>query len=539
MSCFRLPVSLCKHYSRLMSKFWWGSLGQNHKIHWKKWDNLCSSKFFGGLGFRNIVHHNQAMLAKQAWRLLTSPDSLVGQLLKAKYFKRNDFLHAAIGHSPSFCWRSILWGRELLLKGLTWKIGDGNSVKISESSWLPSNDKLIFKPGLLPPSQTVSFFITPDRHWDLNKLQHYFDEGMCNSILSVPIDPSHPDALIWNHHPSGCFTVNSAYHLANSSISGPGPSNPATYKSWWVSVWSSSIPPKIKHFVWKAFNHILPSNLNLFHRKSVPSPICSICHSHPDSNTHALLHCSRAGKVWKHSSFFHFYSNNKNCDIKEFMLRGYDFLSKDQFVTFLGLLWSIWNNRNKAIFYSNRDHDYCLENSVSCYLQEYREAQHCISPRSATSQSSSTPQVPPNMYQLNVDAALLPSSNKHGYGAVITNSRGEVVASLSSPSKSGLPPIFAEAEALLRALSWCQAVRFPLAIIVSDCQNLVHRIQKFSHDRSALSGYISKIVSSLLPFPGASVHYNPRTLNSIAHDLARAALGTDEEKIWNYSSSLT
>uniref|UniRef100_A0A803NVX3 Reverse transcriptase zinc-binding domain-containing protein n=1 Tax=Cannabis sativa TaxID=3483 RepID=A0A803NVX3_CANSA len=104
-----------------------------------------------------------------------------------------------------------------------------------------------------------------DRYWDLTKLRYYFDEEMCNAILAVPIDPHNHDALIWNHHHSGCFTVNSAYHLANSNFSTLGPSNPATYRRWWTTVWSSNIPPKIKHFVWKAFHHILPSNLNIFH----------------------------------------------------------------------------------------------------------------------------------------------------------------------------------------------------------------------------------------------------------------------------------
>uniref|UniRef100_A0A803QI44 Reverse transcriptase zinc-binding domain-containing protein n=1 Tax=Cannabis sativa TaxID=3483 RepID=A0A803QI44_CANSA len=136
-----------------MSNFWWGSISHKRKIHWKSWYHLCMSKFFGGLGFRNIVHHNQAMLAKQAWRIFTTPDSLVTSLLKAKYFKHNDFLNAATGHSPSFCWRSILWGKELLIKGLIWKIGDGTSVRITDPNWLPDWDNIPFKSDHIPLSQ--------------------------------------------------------------------------------------------------------------------------------------------------------------------------------------------------------------------------------------------------------------------------------------------------------------------------------------------------------------------------------------------------
>uniref|UniRef100_A0A803QD89 Reverse transcriptase domain-containing protein n=1 Tax=Cannabis sativa TaxID=3483 RepID=A0A803QD89_CANSA len=427
MSCFRLPVSLCKHYTKLMSKFWWGSLGQNHKIHWKKWDNLCTSKFYGGLGFRNIVHHNQAMLAKQAWRILTTPDSLVAQILKAKYFKRNDFLHAPTGHSPSFCWRSILWGRDLLIKGLIWKIGDGTLVNISDSNWLPSHDKVVLKPGLFPPSQNVSFFITEDRHWDLSKLRRYFDEEMCNAILAVPIDPHNNDTLIWNHHHSGVFTVNSAYHLANSNLSSPGPSNPATYKR--------PLPPLFAPFVYLTMIPILTPLSN------VPG-------------------------------------------------------------------------------------------------QEYRDAQNRISISCHTSHHPSpNVQVPDDTYRLSMDAALSQSTNQHGYGAVITDSKGTVIATLMATSHTALPPIFAEAEALHRALLWCRAVRFPIAVITSDCQTLVHRIQNFSPDRSALLGLVALIVSSLSSFLGAVVHHIPRSTNTTAHDLARSALGTDKEIIRNLFSS--
>ncbi|KAM6589547.1 hypothetical protein CsatA_012152 [Cannabis sativa] len=361
---------------------------------------------------------------------------------------------------------------------------------------------------------------------------------MCNAILAVPIDPHNNDSLIWNHHPSGVFTVNSAYHLANSNLSSPGPSNPATHKRWWTTVWSSNIPPKIKHFVWKAFHHILPSNLNLFNRKSTTSPFCSLCFSHHDSNTHSLLECSRAGKIWKHSSFYQFYIKNKHCDIKEFMLRGFESFDKDQLCSFLGLIWAIWNNRNRAIFNPNHVTDFCVENYVSIYLQEYRDAQDRISTSSHTSHHPSPPvQVPDDTYRLSVDAALSQSTNQHGYGAVVTDSKGTVIASFTAPSHTALAPIFAEAEALHRALLWCQAVRFPIAVITSDCQTLVHRIQNFSPDRSALSGLLALIVSSLSSFPGAVLHHIPRSTNVAAHDLARSALGTDKEIIRNLFSS--
>lgn len=56
----------------------------------------------GGLGFRDFSSFNQALVAKQDWRLIQNPDSLVAKMLKAKYYKQTDFLKARIGSNPSY-----------------------------------------------------------------------------------------------------------------------------------------------------------------------------------------------------------------------------------------------------------------------------------------------------------------------------------------------------------------------------------------------------------------------------------------------------
>lgn len=86
-------------------------------MHWHSWESLCLPKSKGGMGFRDLKCFNQALLAKQGWRLLHDSGSLLHEVLKARYFKNSTFLEAYRGYAPSFSWRSI-WGAKSVLLDL-------------------------------------------------------------------------------------------------------------------------------------------------------------------------------------------------------------------------------------------------------------------------------------------------------------------------------------------------------------------------------------------------------------------------------------
>jgi hypothetical protein len=86
MGLFKLPFSVCDDLTKLVRKFWWGADRGKRKTHWMSWDRMCRPKNEGGIGFRDMCIFNQALLARQAWRLIDNPGSLCARVVKAMYY---------------------------------------------------------------------------------------------------------------------------------------------------------------------------------------------------------------------------------------------------------------------------------------------------------------------------------------------------------------------------------------------------------------------------------------------------------------------
>jgi hypothetical protein len=304
MSVFLLPKILCNDLNSLMQRFWWGHQSNENRIHWMCWEKLGVAKSRGGMGFRDLNVFNQALLAKQCWRLWTSPDSLTAQIFKSKYYPNCSILEAQLGGKPSFAWRSIQGASKIVSDGLIWRIGTGSKVRIWGDKWLntPSTYKVQSPVKGLDETAKVEELIDHDRKgWNLQLIEEIFIEDDQRAIKGAPVSSSNqPDKLVWRGTKNGVFSVSSAYHMVKEMEieTQPESSNKRGQNELWKGIWNMRSPNVVKNFMWRACKNILPTKENLMKKKITEESLCPICMLEVETTFHALWDCLASRDVW-------------------------------------------------------------------------------------------------------------------------------------------------------------------------------------------------------------------------------------------------
>ncbi|KAG2303007.1 hypothetical protein Bca52824_031658 [Brassica carinata] len=215
MSHFKLPVATTQEIDAILMRFWWGK-NDNKGLPWVAWKKLQYTKKEGGLGFKDLPKFNDALLAKQAWRIHSKPNCLFSKLYKARYLKDKQLLEGKTCRRQSYGWASLLAGIEVLKKGCSYIVGNGKDIRVFKDNWLP-----VTSPR--PASTTincdlrVSDLITtsPYKHWNPVALQSYLCDEDQRLVTQIYLSQTEKeDMLIWSHTRDGNYTVSSGYNVA-------------------------------------------------------------------------------------------------------------------------------------------------------------------------------------------------------------------------------------------------------------------------------------------------------------------------------------
>lgn len=173
---------------------------------------MTKPKSHGGLGFKDWTIFNQALLAKQAWRLLEHPDSLCARLLKAKYYPWGNILDTAFSKNSSPCWQGIEHGLELLMHGIIWQVHSGTKIRIWLDNWLTRGNHKVIGKASKSRLRWLSYLIDRGtKTWKEDIVRSLFFQPDLEEVLQIFI-PSNDreDFVAWAHEKSGIFSVRSA-----------------------------------------------------------------------------------------------------------------------------------------------------------------------------------------------------------------------------------------------------------------------------------------------------------------------------------------
>ncbi|KAL6550592.1 hypothetical protein OROMI_021080 [Orobanche minor] len=297
------------------------------------------------MGFRDIRSFNKALLAKQLWRMLTNPSSLVARAFVARYCRSGDFLSAPVPANASFIWRSLVWSRDLVSSGLAWRIGNGEEVSMYDDNWVMGLHGNLRKCGesVRYDDLGVKDLIVSGSRWNEAQVHNLFSPIVQASILATPIsEVGDRDERFWRFDVEGRFSVKSAYLAAIGFYEAPDNMSEADRKSWSSLVWNVPIPPKARVFGWRAFNNLIPTAANLRSHHVPVDGICSLCGDRWASTEHSLLFCPRIVSVWKASRFWRVLKCAKGLSLRDIAVAVRGEFGGDDHALWMTLLWQVW-----------------------------------------------------------------------------------------------------------------------------------------------------------------------------------------------------
>ncbi|CAM8885121.1 unnamed protein product [Rhodiola kirilowii] len=464
MMCFKIPVSICKRLAGIVCKYWWNNKGGDKCIYWGSYKLLCKPKEVGGLGWRDFETFNEAMLAKQVWRLHSCQDSLVSRLLRAKYFNDSDVLHSQLGHRPSFAWRSI-WNAR-------------------------------------------------------NKVSQWFSlEGSPQKLVWAKQDSGESSVR------SAYVSLRRESELRASSVKGEQASQ-ERLQSFWRRVWRLKVQPKVKIFAWRMYHNFLPSADNLVRRHCSVNTECQTCGWKKETTMHTLVQCWWARAFWESSRINCSFLDVEFSDPGDWLWFCAATFADPELAMILQGARHIWFHRNMVVNGQEGLNPFTEAASVRDSVLWSQKPERSLVVTSLVGDGSWQP--PENGFiKINVDGAWDRDSGKAGIGLCGRDSDGVILFVAAEPFLRLTSCVEAELLSLRRSFELAEGMGYKKVIFELDNAGVFLAIQRRSRVEGCVAGHVTECRHRLGRNQNWFLSLIPREANEAADKLAKKAKRED------------
>ena len=272
--------------------------------------------------------------------------------------------------------------------------------------------------------------------------------------------------------------------------------------------------------------------MNLSKKQIIVDNRCEACKMELETEIHALWNCGVAQDSWAGCSArlqkCHLGSEDMLQLWEELMAR----LTIDELELFLVQAWIIWNQRNALIHGKQLQAPGILNGRAEDFMDEFRHAQSHLVTRPPSLNPISWRPPSPNRFKLNFDAAIFKDEEASGFGAIIWNERGEVMAAFLGKG----PPVACSEEAEIlacrRAVEFALECGFREMVVEGDNQSVMTALERKTNLSSWVGHSLPDVLCLLNGFGWSQILFAKRSVNTVAHLLARHAKNGSHDIIW-------
>jgi len=359
LSFFELPKGVRKRLDFYRSRFFWQSDENKRKYRLTKWNIICRPKDQGGLGVEVLELKNKCLLSKWLFKLLNE-EGVWQELLHNKYLHSKTLAQVEAQPTDSPFWKGLMRVKEDFFIRGSFKIGNGETTRFWEDTWLGDSPLMNQYPLL--------YNIVQQQHASVHDVLHNAPplnlgfrralvgnkwdmwSHLCHRLMEVTLTDV-PDVFKWNLTQNGKFTVKSMYEDFMNGHT--------RYLQKYL--WKLKIPQKIKIFMWFLHKKVLLTKDNLAKRNWKGNLHCSFC-GNDENIEHLFISCPFAKLIWR--VVFCTYNIPPPTNVTNMFgnwLRGVDQKTKNRIrIGVSAICWSIWNCRNDIVF-NRKDNFHVLQ----------------------------------------------------------------------------------------------------------------------------------------------------------------------------------